>query len=79
MDSPKETKRKVLTAMAVILITGTILIKFFIIPVGITLCAIIGLWYGVKYKDKVFVRWSSVGLIIGTGLIIYTLCLISSM
>lgn len=32
-----------------------------------------------KDSDKLFIRWSSVGLVTGIGLSIYTWCLISSM
>ncbi len=72
-------RNKVLTIMGIIILMGVISIGFFVFPIGISMCAITGLCYGCKYKDKLFIRWSSVGLVIGIGLSIYTWCLISSM
>ena len=43
------------------------------------LCAIIGLVYGLRYKEKRFTLFSSVGLVIGIGWAVYTLLLIRSM
>ena len=36
-----------------------------IIPVGIPLCAIIGLMYGIKNKDTIFTKCSAVALFVG--------------
>ena len=72
-------RNKVLTIMGIIILIGIISIGFFVFPIGISMCAITGLCYGCKYKDKLFIRWSSVGLVIGIGLSIYTWCLISTM
>lgn len=72
-------RNKVLTIMGIIILIGIISIGFFVFPIGISMCAITGLCYGCKYKDKLFIRWSSVGLVTGIGLSIYTWCLISSM
>ena len=66
-------RNKVLTIMGIIILIGIISIGFFVFPIGISMCAITGLCYGCKYK------WSSVGLVTGIGLSIYTWCLISSM
>lgn len=72
-------RNKVLTIMGIIILIGVTSMGFFVFPIGIFICAIVGLCYGCKYKDKLFIRYSSVGLIIGIGLSIYTWCLISSM
>ena len=72
-------KNNILTIMGIIILIGIISIGFFVFPIGISMCAITGLCYGCKYKDKLFIRWSSVGLVTGIGLSIYTWCLISSM
>ena len=72
-------RNKILTIMGIIILIGVTSMGFFVIPIGISICAIVGLCYGCKYKDKLFIRYSSVGLIIGIGLSIYTWCLISSM
>ena len=72
-------RNKVLTIMGIIILIGVTSMGFFVFPIGISICAIVGLCYGCKYKHKLFIRYSSVGLIIGIGLSIYTWCLISSM
>ena len=72
-------RNKVLTIMGIIILIGVTSMGFFVFPIGISICAIVGLCYGCKYKEKLFIRYSSVGLIIGIGLSIYTWCLISSM
>lgn len=46
---------------------------------GLPLCGVIGVVYGVKNKDKNFVRWSLVALLGGIALFIYTYLLIGSM
>lgn len=51
----------------------------FSLPIGTTLCSVIGVIYGIKHKDKSFLKWSSVLLVFGTLLIIYTLLNINSM
>lgn len=61
-------RNKVLTIMGIIILIGIISIGFFVFPIGISMCAITGLCYGCKYKDKLFIRWSSVGLVTGIGL-----------
>lgn len=70
---------KVLTAMGVVMLICFLTIGFFAFPVGILICAIIGLTYGLKYKEKKFTLFSSVTLVIGIGCVIYTLLLIESM
>lgn len=72
-------RNKVLTAMGIIMLVCFLTIGFFAFPVGIPLCAIIGLVYGQKYKEKRFTLFSFVGLVIGIGWAIYTLLLIRSM
>ena len=49
-----------------------------IIPVGIPLCAIIGLMYGIKNKDTIFTKCSAVALFVGIACIVYTLLVIKS-
>lgn len=51
--------------MGIIMLIGFITIGFFIFPIGITLCSIIGLCYGITGKDKLFTRWSFIGLSVG--------------
>lgn len=72
-------KKGVLIAMGIILLVCFMLFGFFAFPVGISLCSIIGLVYGVKTKDKQLVKWSLVALVIGVALIVYTLLVINNM
>ena len=72
-------RNKVLIVMGIIMLVCFLTIGFFAFPVGILLCAIIGLVYGLKYKEKGFTLFSSIGLVIGIGWAIYTLLLIRSM
>ena len=74
MVAMSNLKNKVLTAMY-----HKMLIWFLtIIPVGIPLCAIIGLMYGIKNKDTIFTKCSAVALFVGIACIVYTLLVIKS-
>ena len=46
--------------------------------IGIPLCAIIGLMYGIKNKDTIFTKCSAVALFVGIACIVYTLLVIKS-
>lgn len=75
MVAMSNLKNKVLTAIGY----HKILIWFLtIIPVGIPLCAIIGLMYGIKNKDTIFTKCSAVALFVGIACIVYTLLVIKS-
>lgn len=65
--------------MGIIMLAGYVTIGFFIVPIGITLCAIIGLFYGFKKKDKLFGRCSFCIPTNRDCSCIYTICLIGSM
>lgn len=65
--------------MGAIMLIGFITLGFFIIPIGISICAIIGLIYGIKTKDKSFTKWSIVALVLGIACISYALLTIKSM
>lgn len=72
-------RNKVLIVMGIIMLVCFLTIGFFAFPVAIPLCAIIGLVYGLKYKEKRFTLFSCIGLVIGIGWAIYMLLLIRSM
>lgn len=72
-------RSKVLTVIGFTMLIGFATIGFFAIPIGITVCAIIGLCYGCRKHDKPFIKWSVLALVLGVALIVYTLCLIGSM
>ncbi len=65
--------------MGIIMLICLITLGFGAFSVGIPLCGAIGVVYGVKSKDKNLVRWSSVALLLGISLFIYTFLLVSSM
>lgn len=72
-------KNKIPIAMGIILLICFFTLGFFAFPVGIPLCGTIGIIYGIKSKDKRFIRWSLIVLFVGITLVIYTLLLIKSM
>ncbi|WP_410067657.1 hypothetical protein [Barnesiella intestinihominis] len=72
-------RNKILIIMGIIMLIGFITIGFFIFPIGITLCSIIGLCYGITGKDKLFTRWSFIGLSVGIIFLIYTYYVIQGM
>lgn len=73
------SRTKIISCMAVVMLILIITIGFFSIPIGISVCSILGTIYGYKYKDKSFLKWSLVALSIGIASISYTLILIKSM
>lgn len=72
-------RKAILITIGIVMIISIILLGFFAIPVGINLCALIGIVFGIKYKDKTFLKWSIAGLLIGILSLIYTLFTIHSM
>ncbi|MEG1579938.1 MAG: hypothetical protein RR386_01595, partial [Bacteroidaceae bacterium] len=75
----KEMRRNVFTVIGCIMLIGFLTIGFFIFPIGLTFCAMIGLWYGCQKNDKLFVKWSIAALIMGVILVLYTFGVIFSM
>lgn len=72
-------RSKVLMAMGIIMLVCLLTMGFFAFPVGIPLCGVIGLVYGLKCKDKKFTLLSSAALVIGIGWAVYTWLLIMAM
>lgn len=72
-------RSKVLITMGIIMLFCFLTMGFFAFPIGIPVCAVIGLIYGLKCKDRKFVLFSSIALAVGIGWGIYTLLLIGSM
>lgn len=73
------SRTKIISCMAVIMLILIIITGLFSIPIGVSVCSILGTIYGYKYKDKSFLKWSLVALSIGIVSIIYALILIKSM
>lgn len=65
------TRSKILTAMGIIMLVGIVILGYFGFPIGILLCAITGLCYGIYKKDWLFFRWSAVAFILDISFIIY--------
>lgn len=72
-------KSRVLIAIGVIMLVCITTVGFLAFPIGIPLCGAVGLLYGIKSKDKSFIKWSLITLFIGIALAVYTLFLIKSM
>lgn len=72
-------KSKILVAMGISILVGFLTLGFFAFPIGIPLCGAIGLVYGLKNKDRSFIKGSLIALLIGIAFIIYALLLINSM
>ena len=73
------SRTKIISGMAAVMLILIITIGCFSIPIGISVCSIIGTIYGCKCKDKYFLKWSLIALAIGMASIFYTLILIKSM
>lgn len=79
MQIPNITRSFILTVIGITLLVCILLTGVFAFPIGLPLCALIGLVYGLKCKDKLFIRFSSATLLIGVICIIYTYLTIQSM
>lgn len=58
---------KIIGFMAVVMLILLMTTGFFSIPIGVSACSAIGIMYGYKYKDRIFVRWSTVTLVAENG------------
>lgn len=65
--------------MGIIMLVCLLTMGFFAFPVGILLCGVIGVVYGLKCKDRKFTLLSLVAWVIGLGWAIYTWLLINAM
>lgn len=79
MKESNHMQVKVWTAIGIIMLVSFMTLGLFAFPIGIPVCSIIGLIYGIKKKDKLFTKWSIVALGIGIACMIYTLAVIKSM
>lgn len=79
INKNENMRNRVLIAMGVIMIVCVTTLGFFAFPIGIPICGTVGLFYGIKSKDKSFIRWSLIALFIGIAFVFYTLLVIKSM
>ena len=70
---------KVLKAMGIVMLVCLVALGMFAFPVGLPICGVIGLVYGLKCKERKFVLWSSIALAIGVLWAVYALFLIWGM
>lgn len=52
------------------MLIGIMTLGFFGIPIGLFACALLGLWYGIRQKDKLFIKYSLVVLILDVAFMI---------
>lgn len=64
-STKRSLKEKALITMGIIVLLSISLLGTFSLPVGCTLCGTIGLIYGIIDKNKAFICWSSLALLIG--------------
>ena len=79
MDKTEKRREKVLIVMGSILLICAIALGAFVFPIGLPICASIGIAYSRKYHDKLLLKWSLIGLVVGLLCLVYTLYLISGM
>ncbi len=72
-------RKKVTYTIVVFMLICIITLGFFAVPVGFTLCSLIGLAYGWRFQDKTYLKYSTLGLLIGLASDVYTILLIYSM
>lgn len=75
----KDLRQRILGIIGIVMLVLFLAVKFFAIPIGITISSIIGLVYSIKYNDKTFLKWFVVAFIVGILSVIYTLLTIASM
>jgi len=72
-------RNNILAGMGILVLIGFAIQGIFGVAGAILICAIVGLCYGIFKKDKQFIRWSSVVLIIDIFCIIaFYICLLNS-
>lgn len=65
--------------MGIIMLVCLVAFGSFAFPAGVPVCSSVGLAYGIKNKDKSFIKWCSLALLAGIACIIYTLLTINYM
>ena len=72
-------RKKVTSTIVVLMLVCMVTLGCFALPVGFTLCSLIGLAYGKKYQDKTYLKYSTIGMLLGLASILYTILVIYSM
>ena len=61
----------ILSIMGFIMLAALLILGFFGFPIGFFICALLGLSYGIAKKDKPFIKWSSLILILDILFIVF--------
>ena len=72
-------RKKVTSVIVILMLICMVMLGCFAVPIGFTACSLIGLFYGKRYEDKTYQKYSIFGLILGIASAIYTAALIFSM
>lgn len=72
-------RTKVLCAMGMIMLVCLMVLGMFAFPVGLPLCGLVGLIYGIMYRDRRLAGWSLAVLLVGVAAALYTWLLILRM
>ena len=75
MSKEFSSQNIVLGTVAAIMLVLILTIVFFAIPVGVTLCSLFAVIYGIKSFSRIFLKWSVIFLVIGIVSVIYTIIL----
>lgn len=78
-NSKAMTRNRLLTIVGCTMLPCLLTLGAFSLPIGIPLCAGMGLTYGIRYKDKTVTRYAAVALAIGIVCIAYAIITIKSM
>lgn len=66
-------------AMGMIMLVCLMVLGMFAFPVGLPLCGLVGLIYGIMYRDRRLAGWSLAVLLVGVAAALYTWLLILRM
>ena len=72
-------RKKITSTIVILMLICMATLGCFSVPIGFTLCSLIGLIYGMKYRDRAYIKYAIAGLILGLLSWLYTLTIIFSM
>ena len=72
-------RKKVTSVIVILMLICMAVLGVFAVPVGFTLCSLVGIVYGLRYHDRAYLKYAVAGLILGLIALLYTVTLIYSM